>query len=72
MSTQSARRRARVVRAKSTSNIPSPCIKICTIEEDHCLGCGRTSDEIREWFYCDDKRKQEILESSGKRISSRM
>lgn len=54
------------------SKIPSPCIRICKIEEDLCIGCGRSSEEIREWFYCDDKRKTEILENSGKRIPNRM
>ena len=50
---------------RSTSKIESPCIKVCTIEKNICIGCGRTQDEIREWFYADDERKQQIL----KRIS---
>ena len=45
---------------------------MCQIEDDHCEGCGRSSNEIREWFYCDDQRKLEILEQSGKRIPDRM
>jgi|MDTC01.1.fsa_nt_gb predicted Fe-S protein YdhL (DUF1289 family) len=57
---------------KSTSSIPSPCIKVCTIENDHCLGCGRSTDEIKEWFYCDDQRKLEIIEQIGKRIPDRV
>jgi len=59
-------------RVKLISSIPSPCIRVCKIEDDHCEGCGRSSEEIREWFYCEDNRKQEILEQSGKRISNRM
>ena len=62
MSTHLRRPRVRVERVKSTSNVPSPCIKICTIVDDQCIGCNRTSDEIREWFYCDDQRKKQILE----------
>ena len=50
---------------KLISEVQSPCIKICTIEQNICIGCGRTQDEIREWFYADDERKQQIL----KRIS---
>ena len=57
---------------KSISKIPSPCVRVCQIEDDHCVGCGRSSDEIREWFYCDDDRKMEIREKSGKRVSNRM
>ncbi len=29
---------------------PSPCINICTLDEDdHCVGCLRTLDEIAAW-----------------------
>jgi len=72
MSTRSRQRLVQVGPAKSISKIASPCIKICKIEDDHCVGCGRSSEHIKEWFYCDDLRKQEILEKSGKRISNRM
>lgn len=66
MSTPLRQRRASVERVKSTSNVPSPCVKICTIIDNQCVGCNRTADEIREWFYCDDTRKKEII----KRISN--
>lgn len=71
MSIRLRQQRALVERVKSTSSyealscVPSPCVKICTIIDNHCTGCGRTADEIREWFYCNDTRKKEIL----KRIS---
>lgn len=45
---------------------------MCTIENDHCLGCGRSLEEIKEWFYCDDNRKMEIIKHSGKRVPDRM
>ena len=51
-----------VVLVKSTFEVESPCIKVCVIEDGYCIGCGRTQDEIREWFYADDDRKLEILE----------
>ncbi len=29
---------------------PSPCISVCTLDEDErCLGCGRTIDQIANW-----------------------
>ena len=28
----------------------TPCIKICKIKEDICIGCGRTLDQIRDWL----------------------
>ena len=39
-----------VAHVKSTSDISSPCIKVCIIESDYCIGCGRTLDEIGEWL----------------------
>ena len=28
----------------------SPCVMICTLDdEDRCLGCGRTLEQISEW-----------------------
>ena len=42
--------------------IKSPCIKVCTINNGKCIGCGRTKDEIKEWFYATDDRKIQILE----------
>ena len=44
-----------------TSKIISPCLKICAINDGKCVGCNRTQEEIREWFYATDKRKLEIL-----------
>jgi len=57
---------------KSISKVASPCIRICKLEDDYCVGCGRSSQDIREWYYSDDNRKQEIINKSGKRISNRM
>ena len=37
----------------------SPCIKICTLVERVCIGCGRTAQEIAEWSRATDDRKQE-------------
>ena len=51
-----------VVLVKSTFEVESPCFKVCVIEDGYCIGCGRTQDEIGEWFYADDDRKLEILE----------
>jgi uncharacterized protein len=47
---------------KSTSKVQSPCVKICSIVDNYCIGCDRSGDEIREWFVATDERKQEILE----------
>ena len=47
----------------------SPCVKICKFgeylsqgQELVCIGCGRTQDEIRDWFTATDTDKLRILE----------
>jgi uncharacterized protein len=41
----------------------SICSKVCKYEKgtNVCVGCGRTSEEITEWFYATDERKREIV-----------
>ena len=43
--------------------IESPCNKICKIDpnDNLCLGCGRTLEEIAYWTYLDDNEKKKIL-----------
>ena len=45
-------------------DIESPCIQVCTYDDDEvCMGCYRSADEITEWIYTTDDRKLEILEN---------
>ena len=45
--------------------IDSPCIDICTIDQDsgECIGCGRTVEEVRNWTNFDNLKKKQILEN---------
>jgi predicted Fe-S protein YdhL (DUF1289 family) len=43
------------------SAIESPCISICRYEDEVCVGCGRTVDEVVEWYNMTDKQKQAVL-----------
>jgi predicted Fe-S protein YdhL (DUF1289 family) len=56
-----ARRRARAVAFDTT--IPSPCIKVCQIDQatDCCLGCFRSIDEIRDWPILTLEQKTAVL-----------
>src|SRR5699024_2808979 len=42
------------------TTVPSPCIAVCQMDtsNQHCIGCLRTVDEIREWpiLTADEKR----------------
>ena len=52
--------------------ISSPCVRNCCLDEqDICLGCGRTIEEIMRWGDADDKEKLQMLKVSKKRIVER-
>lgn len=48
------------------------CIKKCKLElvnnENICSGCGRTSEEIKNWMNMSDNDKINIKEKSKKRL----
>jgi predicted Fe-S protein YdhL (DUF1289 family) len=49
-------------RRKKLGNVPSPCIKICRIDNDGlCVGCKRTLDEIRDWMILSDYEQRKLL-----------
>ena len=52
----------------------SPCIGICTYAEVTkedieriCYGCGRTAEEITEWYIATEERRKEIVEAAKER-----
>lgn len=47
--------------------IKSPCIKICKLQDDVCIGCFRTVDEIKRWRSMANKEKQEVIENTKQR-----
>lgn len=52
----------------STQPVKSPCIEVCSLnDQDVCIGCYRTANEIIEWFSAPDERKREILMSVNER-----
>ncbi|WP_394125702.1 DUF1289 domain-containing protein [Vibrio hepatarius] len=41
---------------------PNPCVRNCCLDEnDICLGCFRTLEEILHWSQSSNKEKQTIL-----------
>jgi predicted Fe-S protein YdhL (DUF1289 family) len=41
--------------------IESPCISVCRYENEVCVGCGRTVDEITNWYDMSNDKKQAVL-----------
>ncbi|MFK8051990.1 MAG: DUF1289 domain-containing protein [Woeseiaceae bacterium] len=55
----------------STLSPQSPCISICTLDEqDVCMGCARTLDEIIDWAMMDDPAKQAVLDRLAIRLEA--
>ena len=40
--------------------IESPCIGVCTLIDEKCVGCTRTSKEISDWLFYDDNQRKKI------------
>jgi uncharacterized protein len=50
------------------TNLESPCIRNCCLDEqDICLGCYRSIQEITGWSQASDINKQEILTRCAQR-----
>lgn len=42
--------------------IPSPCVDICALDDDDiCIGCFRSGDEISQWGAMSNEEKQDTL-----------
>jgi len=49
--------------------IVSPCQNVCKIENNICVGCFRTLDEISSWSKLSSLKRNEIMEIAKKRGS---
>jgi predicted Fe-S protein YdhL (DUF1289 family) len=39
----------------------TPCINICRLNKNVCVGCGRTSQQIKKWIHYTDEEKIKIM-----------
>jgi predicted Fe-S protein YdhL (DUF1289 family) len=48
--------------------VQSPCVNICALDEnDLCIGCHRSSDEIMSWPRLDNEERRRVLEKVAQR-----
>jgi len=48
--------------------VPSPCVRNCSLDEnDICLGCFRSVDEITGWNHSSNDERLRILENTRQR-----
>ena len=41
--------------------IKSPCVNVCTLNNNVCIGCGRTSYQISNWSKFRSKKRDQIM-----------
>lgn len=42
--------------------VASPCVYVCTLDDqDLCIGCQRTADEITRWGRMDNAERRQVL-----------
>ena len=55
------------------TDVPSPCVRNCCLDEDDvCIGCNRSIEEIMRWGESDNEEKLKILEKAEKRLAERL
>lgn len=48
--------------------VPSPCVSVCALDEnDVCIGCHRTGDEILQWSRLTEQEKRVVLDKVAER-----
>ncbi len=53
---------------RNTLQVESPCVRNCCLDNnDICLGCFRSLDEIRQWSTAEDQIRKEFLLNTEKR-----
>jgi len=48
--------------------VRSPCVSVCALDEnDICIGCHRSADEILRWSQMSDDERRRVLQQVAKR-----
>lgn len=48
--------------------LASPCVNICKVEDEVCIGCGRTLEEIENWTSMTNEERKYINERLSNNI----
>lgn len=55
----------------SMDNLVTPCIGICGTYNGVCVGCNRTSEQIRKWDQYTQEEKDEIITDPRFKLNAR-
>lgn len=52
----------------ASDKVRSPCVSVCALDEnDVCIGCHRTGDEILHWTQMSNDERREVMQEVAKR-----
>ena len=49
------------IKKDTAAKISTPCIRKCKLINDHCVGCGRSWEQIRDWTFFTESQRLEIM-----------
>lgn len=50
--------------------VDSPCIGVCSLKNNVCIGCSRTAEEIKNWLELSDDEKLKVIHRIEKLFES--
>jgi len=57
-----------IMRKTMKKPVESPCIHVCKLHDNVCIGCGRTAEELTEWMRMTNEQKLAAIENGKKRL----
>lgn len=46
----------------------NPCVSLCKLQDDICVGCGRSRDEMKAWKGLENKERKAVNERAAERL----
>lgn len=46
----------------------NPCVSICKLKDDICIGCGRSRDEMKTWKRMKDNERKAVNKLAAERL----
>lgn len=48
----------------------NPCVSVCKLRDDICIGCGRSRDEMKTWKGMKNKERRAVNEVAASRLKA--
>ena len=70
VATTGDKKKYKITHKQVDKTVDSPCISICTYDdnEEYCVGCHRSKQELEDWWIMTKQQKLEALKDIGGRF----